>query len=616
MLGPLFRQLKRLLVDNDLEWFPMVKAFRGYNGGRAGADLKAAINVALLAIPQGMAYALLADLPIYYGITCSIVAAIVAPMFAGSPYTVLGPTNATAFLVASTLFSRSDLFGGESQVLALMPLLVFLVGMILVAGAFLRVADLVQYISRSVVVGYISGAAVLIIANQLKHVLGIESVGGTFVSVISGLGAKIQELQWQPLAIGVVTAAVYFTLRHWIRRLAFPTTLVVVTILAAVIHHYLPSQFAYADFRGDEGFTLVDLVPTMPTLGGWQLFDAISLLFGTALGVAFLASLETSVMSKTLAGQTGEHSNLNQDMLSVGLANMAGSVLSGMPASGSLTRSALNYTSGAVTRLSSVYSGIICLVGVVLLSRYLGYIPKASLAALVICVAITLINPRSIRICLNATGSDAAVLTVTMAAALVSRLDIAIFLGTAVSIALYLKKASKPHLAEYEFNQEGQLAEAEKREERSAISIVHVEGELFFGAAELFRTQIQHVCADANIKVIILRLKNARHLDATSVMALEELITFMRSRDRLLLISGASQAVYQVLKNSGLLDVLDDDPEPYRTEKQDRNVFLNDPRNPNLSTRDALIRAQQVIGGTEEPDIRIFFDPSKDKKND
>jgi sulfate permease, SulP family len=225
-----------------------------------------------------------------------------------------------------------------------------------------------------------------------------------------------------------------------------------------------------------------------------------------------------------------------------------------------------------------------------------------------------LINPRSIRICMNATGSDAAVLTTTLIAALVARLDIAIFLGTAVSIALYLKKASKPHLTEYEFNQEGQLAEAEKREQRNAISIVHVEGELFFGAAELFRTQIQHVCLDPNIKVIILRLKNARHLDATSVMALEELIRFMRERERHLIISGASPEVHEVLKNSGLLEVLDDDPEIYRTEEKDRNLFLNNPFNPNLSTRDALIRAQQVIGGEDEPDIRIFFDPSKDKK--
>lgn len=615
MLASLLREVRRLLVDNDLERFPIAKSFSGYDGRRFGADLRAGMNVALLAIPQGMAYAMLAGLPIYYGITCSIVAAIVAPILSGSPYTVLGPTNATAFLILTTLMLNADMLGGTEAVYAMMPMLVLLVGLILVAGAYLRVADLVQYVSRSVVVGYITGAAVLIIANQLKHVLGLElstTESRTFVGVVTGMGKQIQSVAWQPLLIGVGTAAAYFGLRRLINRLAFPATLLGITLAATLVRDYRP-EFEFKDFR-EQNFQLTDLIPGVPTLGDAGLFDLISLLLGTALGVAFLASLETSVMSKTLAGKTGESSNLNQDMLSLGVANIAGAFLSGMPASGSLTRSALNYASGAVTRLSSFYSGIFCLVGAILLGPLIGYIPKSCLAALVICVAITLISPHSLRICLNATGSDAAVLTVTMAAAMISRLDIAIFLGTGVSIALYLKKASKPHLAEYEFNQEGQLAEAEKREQRSAISIVHVEGELFFGAAELFRTQIQRVCLDPAIKVIILRLKNARHLDATSVMALEDLIRFMRERDRHLIISGASQEVYKVLKNSGVLEVLDDDPEEYRTDEKDRNLFLNQPHNPNLSTRDALIRAQAVMGEGEEPDIRIFFDPTKKKK--
>ena len=135
MLGILFRQMKRLVVDNDLETFPIGKSFRGYNGKRFGSDIRAALNVALLAIPQGMAYASLAGLPVYYGITCSIIASIIAPILSGSSYTVLGPTNATAFLVFVTMGAYS---------IALMPLLVLLVGLILITGAFLRIADLVQ----------------------------------------------------------------------------------------------------------------------------------------------------------------------------------------------------------------------------------------------------------------------------------------------------------------------------------------------------------------------------------------------------------------------------------------------------------------------------------------
>ncbi|MGY8688568.1 MAG: SulP family inorganic anion transporter, partial [Verrucomicrobiales bacterium] len=407
MLGTVIHHLKRLVVDNDLELFPMGKSFSGYSGKRFLADLRAGLNVALLAIPQGMAYASLAGLPIYYGITCSIVAAIIAPILSGSNYTVLGPTNATAFLVYSTLMANAVMLGGEEAVWAMMPLLVFLVGLILVVGAFLRIADLVQYISRSVVVGYITGAAVLIIANQLKHVLGIEfdspSQGRTFIGVVTGMAEKYREVDWEPFLVGALTAATYFGLRRFIKRLAFPMTLLGITLLTMFLSNALPNGFDVPDFR-NQHFDLGDLIPSMPSLGDGNVFDIISLLFGTALGVAFLASLETSAMSKSLASRTGERTNLNQDMLSLGVVNMAGAFLSGMPASGSLTRSALNFASGAVTRLSSVISGVFCLIGAILLGPFVEYIPKACLAALVICVAITLISRRSIRICLNATG--------------------------------------------------------------------------------------------------------------------------------------------------------------------------------------------------------------------
>jgi SulP family sulfate permease len=139
-----------------------------------------------------------------------------------------------------------------------------------------------------------------------------------------------------------------------------------------------------------------------------------------------------------------------------------------------------------------------------------------------------------------------------------------------------------------------------------AISIVHVEGDLFFGAAELFRTQIQRTVLDPAIKIIILRLKNARHLDATSVMALEDLILFMRERGLHLIVSGATRDVYQVLKKSGILETLQDGCDRSVGES---NIFLTNPRNPNLSTRAALKRAQQLIG-TEKADIRIFYDPN------
>jgi len=611
------RGTAQFFSEHRLDPLPIRRGWKGYNASSLGGDLQSGLNVALLAFPQGMAYAVIADLPIQYGIISGAIAAIVAPLVCGSRHTVLGPTNATAFM----LFSFFAAYPHPDK-LSVMPLLVAMVGIMLITGAFLGIADLIQYISRSVVVGYITGAAVLIIANQLRQVMGVDlpppppdavaegahSGARTFFTILHDTFSQVQHTQWQPVVLGVVTFAMWWILQSRFGRLpVFAITLLSMTLLYGWLHR--SGWMTVATF---DSFAVSDLKPTIPTFGWRKLFHEVSGLFGVAFSVAFLAALENSVMSKTLASQSGDRPRMNQDMLGVGVANIAVAFLGGMPASGSMTRSALNFASGAVSRLSSIFNGFLCVAGALLLGRYMDAVPKCCLAVLVIGIAGSLINPRQIRIALRATRSDAAVVISTFLAALLMPLHVAIFLGVGISVMLYLRKASRPYLTEYEFNEEGQLAEAaavaqagEKRARPNpSISIVHVEGELFFGAAELFRTQIQRTCSDPNLRIIILRLKNARHLDATSVMALEELILFLRESERDVIISGASREVYRVLRNSGILEVLDR-----------KNMFLNSAKRPNLSTRKALMRAQELLG-TDEADVRIYFDPTKEKQKE
>jgi sulfate permease, SulP family len=276
--------------------------------------------------------------------------------------------------------------------------------------------------------------------------------------------------------------------------------------------------------------------------------------------------LENTAMARTLASRTGHRVDSNQDMLSLGAANLACAYLSGMPASQSLTRSMAAFESGAVSPVSAIVGGVVCLLAALTLGPLVAFIPKAALGVLVICVAAALIHPKQIRICFNATRSDAVVFIITFVATLMVPLHVAIFTGVGVSIILYLRKASQPSLVEYEFNKEGNLAEAARNAQRqnASISIVHVEGDLFFGAAELFRTQIQRTCLDPNLRVIILRLKNARHLDATSVMALEELVRALRGSKRDLIVSGAGKDVYRVLRDSGVLEEIRTSPRATR----------------------------------------------------
>ncbi len=586
-LGDFFR-------ESPLEALPLRQRLARYNGRQFKLDMIAGGNVALMAFPQAMAHAAIAGLPLSWGIMCCAVASIIGPLFAGSRFCNLGTTNATALLVFSAMSAYP-----LAEKLALMPVLVFLVGVVLVLGAYLRLADLVQYVSRSVVVGYVTGSALLIMANQLAAVgglhLGQPATGRarTAFTLLWDTFAQAPQAHWGPFVLALATGGVYALLKWKTPKLpCFALALVAGALIAPLLDR------AGAGLEYLTAFRVQDLIPGVPDLRNPRMLDHLSPLFSIAFAAAFLAALENSVMAKTLASRSGDRVEMNQEMLSVGAANLGCAFLSGMPASDSMTRSVLNQTSGAQTQLASMFSGLVCLIGAITVGPLVGHIPKAALASLIIGVAVSLVNLRHLRICQRATGSDAATLWITLAATLLMPLQVAIFVGVAASLMLYLRKASRPQLVEYEFNHQGELAEKTTPERRHpGISIVHVEGELFFGAAELFRTQIHRIVADTNLRVIILRLKNARHLDATSVMALEELIRFMRARHRHLIISGAMKDVYKVLRDSGLVEVLGRE-----------HIFPGSAKNPNLATRNALKHAQELLG-TKEAEVRIWHDP-------
>ena len=608
---------RKFFATEHVRLLPCVGTLRRYNPTKFFNDARAAANVTMLALPQAIAHATIAGLPIVYGILCSVIAAIVAPLFAGSRYTILGTTNATAFMLFSFFSVNPALAGRASE---LVMLLTLMVGLIAVAGAMLRVADLLQYVSRSVLVGYIVGAAVLIMTNQLIPMLGLDKfvdihAATSFASLLIALIKALPHADWVALAIGATTLAGYGVMRKWRPKWpAFALSVMLASVLFGPLIRFGIGPFAHAETFVTFGFA--DLTPKLPRLFHQGVFNDISTLLGVALAIAFLASLENTLMSKTLAARTEERADVNQDMFSVGMANLASALGGGMPASGSLNRSMLNHESGALTRFSSMFCGVYTLVFALLIAASVGwgvplidFLPRAALAGLIIGQSCSLFNGRHIKICLRSTGDDASVLVITFLATLLAPLHVAIFLGVAISITLFLRKASRPYLIEYEFNEVGELREMGEKRKRPipAISIVHVEGDLFFGAAELFRTQIQRTITDPQLKVIILRLKNARHLDATSVMALEDLILFMRQKNLALLVSGASSEVYRVLKKSGILETLQAGCD---REAGESNLFLNAPSNPNLSTRDALKRAQQLLG-TNQADIRIFYDPTK-----
>jgi SulP family sulfate permease len=265
-----------------------------------------------------------------------------------------------------------------------------------------------------------------------------------------------------------------------------------------------------------------------------------------------------------------------------------------MTVSGSLTRSVLNHRSGARTPLSSLISGCLLIAALFSLGGLIQYISKAALAALVITVGISLIHRENIKMVLKTTKSDASVFLATFIGGLILPLDTAIYLGAASSMVFFIHKAARPELKEISITEKGEFIEQEIRRERPEIAIVHVEGDLFFASSDLFLDQIRRLAEHTTQKAIILRLRNAYHLDATAAMSLKELIKLGRSKGCEILVSGAHTEIERIFRRSGLLELLGE-----------RNFFRFHPENPNISTRHALKRAQELTG-IQSAEITIF----------
>jgi SulP family sulfate permease len=600
-VSSIFQYVKQAAIAakeyNVLDFLPLRKSLSGYPNDFKGhliGDTRAGLNVALLAFPQGMAYALIAGLPIQYGIYGSAIAAMVAPIFAKSHYITLGPTNATSVMLLSA-FASLGIVG--TQMLSLVPLLILLVGLFIVVGAYFKVANFVQYISRSVITGYITAAALLIIANQIPKALGLNLVsnGATFYDSLTLIVSAIDSIHWITVGISLSTIVLYASLNRFFKTLP---NVAICLITLSVLTALTVGQNAEVAFLS--GINASDWSLQVPSL---SLTD-IQLLASPALAIALLCILEGLSIGKSLAAKTGARLNGNQAMFSIGMANIGCAFFSGMPASGSLTRSSLSATSGGRSVLASYISGVIVFIGAFVLGPYTRFIPQSTLAVLVIAIGISLLNKHAIRIVTRSTKSDAIVFSTTFISGLLMPLDSAIYIGVGISIILFLKKVARPEMVEYAFNEQGYLAEVETPEQRSTseVSIVHVEGELFFGAADLFRDQMRRICEDPNLKIVVLKMRNAHNMDATAVMALEELLLYMAEKKRYLILSEVKADLIRVLQNSGLYDTI-----------EARNIFTDEPSNPTLSTAKALKRAKTHLGDTVA-NVSIYIDPVRDKQ--
>lgn len=583
---------------------PVWWELRRYSLHKFKADLMAAIMVAIVTVPQAIGFALVVGVPVQAVIATAIIGGAVCALFSTSRHLVFGPTNTISIILAGALITVAHV-----PLTSLQKVLVigFMIGLFQLASGFFKLGNLTHFISRTVIVAYSTAVGLLIGVGQISNLLGLGrspdiSLPGTIQHIVSSLIT----FDLNPMTAGVGISSLMMMILIRRAQPTWPEGLIAFLLFGGVAVFYNLASFDVPLVR-DAG----EVAGQMPLFMGFPTNEAglqlIPQLTSVALAAAILGMLETVSITKTLAARSGQKVNANQELIAMGAGNLASTAFGAMPGSSSFVRSSVSFQSGGATQVAAIISSAVVLLILSFTANAINFIPVASLAAYLILVAIRIINFEQIKITRRATRSDAVVFWVTLTAALFLQLDTAVYVGIGVSLALFLKKASAPSLVEYGFNDSGQLTELEDRGQRrnSAISIVHVEGELFFGAADLFQEQVRYLADDDQIKVVILRMKNARHLDATSVMSLLQLHEYLRSTDRHLLISGINEDVDRVLRSSGALEKIGKD-----------NIFPAE-ANLTMSTKRALLRASQLLqqsgAAAGKADVRIFYDKKREK---
>jgi SulP family sulfate permease len=563
------------------------------------ADLVAGLNVALLAFPMSMAFAMKAGLPIWCGLVGCGVAAAVAPLFSGSANLSAGPTNATAALLLGS-FATLGATDPELRASAL-PTLVLMTGLFLLLASWLRLSGFADFVPRTVISAYIAAAALRVIALQLPIALGMpgDHAAETLPEVIWHALLMGRTLIHHPeLGLAIVTGIIYFLLRpKYGAGKAILGAIAVATFGAILAQNLALSQggrtdlVAYVGQAAQPGAAL-----PLPDFSG----RTLSTLFSPALALAVLIVIEGTANARASALKTGRPSDLHQEVYGLGMANIACAFTGGMAASGSISRSALNVASGARTAMASLLCGGFILGALFLARPAVAVVPLSTLAILVILAEIELANFSAIKLILKSGAQDRIVFLATFATALLAPLDIAIFLGTTVAVAFYLKQTSTPAVVEYDFSETGEIRERPKGQGTTGISILHVEGSLHFGATQAFHEHLRRASADPNLKVLVLKFREALYLDANGVLLLRDLADTLKSDGRHLILCEAKADTMKIIVNAGL----DQSVGP-------ENVFPYDDTQPNLALAKAVRRARELAGGSQAV-LRIVTAPHPD----
>ncbi|RMA82514.1 SulP family inorganic anion transporter [Umboniibacter marinipuniceus] len=437
-----------------MDWLPARHWISAYSRADFSGDMIAAVIVTILLIPQSLAYAMLAGVPPEVGLYASILPLVAYGLWGTSSTLSVGPVAVVSLMTAATLGEVAD--SGTAHYLVAAATLALLSGIFLLVMGLLRLGMVTHFLSHAVISGFISASGLIIAFGQARHIFGIDGTGASLTAILPSLWSSLANINWLTAAIGVsVIAFLYWNKAHTARLLqrffrlssasaaavsrATPILAVVGSI--AVVFLGGLTQHGVA-ITGEIPSGLPPLNLTIPSL------ELVEQLWLPALLISIIGYVESVSVGRTLAAKRREKITPNQELIGLGMANVASSISSGFPVTGGFARSVVNFDAGARTQAASLYTALGIALASLLLTPTLYYLPKAALAATIIVAVLGLIDFSIFRKTWRCARSDFWAALGTVLITLVWGVEVGVASGVVISIALHLYRTSKPHVAE------------------------------------------------------------------------------------------------------------------------------------------------------------------------
>lgn len=505
-------------------------------------------------IPQGMAYAMIAGLPPVFGLYAALVPQVIYALTGTSRQLAVGPVAMDSLLVASGLGALA--LSGIEEYIAMAIFLALFMGVLQLTFGLLRMGFLVNFLSRPVISGFTSAAAIIIGLSQLKHLLGTDIVSSNQIQVllvdaISSLG----NTHLLTLGIGLAGILLIRVLKKMAPRV--PAALVAV-LLGTLAVYFLGWQEAGVRIVGDVPGGLPSFqLPEFQT-------ERVAELLPIALALALIAFMEAISVAKAVEEKRGENQvDANQELVALGLSNIVGSLFQSYPTTGGFSRTAVNDQAGARTGVASLVSSLVVGLTLLFLTPAFYYLPNAVLAAIIMVAVYGLIDLDYPRQLWKNRKDEFILLLVTFLLTLGLGIKEGILLGVLLSLLLLVYRISKPHIAilgrirgtDY-FKNVNRFAN--DIEEDQAFLVMRFDGQLFFGNKDYFRTQLRRHMArkGTSLRYVILNAEAINYIDSTAVFMLKALVQELRKEGIRFVLAGAIGPTRDILYSSGLIEII------------------------------------------------------------